>query len=60
MNSPSSRRAFIRQAPLMAGTAALAGCSAPYVSRRRVLGANDRLNAQTVQAGVHRAYWRVR
>lgn len=51
MNSPSSRRAFIRQATLMAGTAALAGCSAPYVSRRRVLGANDRLNIACVAVG---------
>lgn len=47
----NSRREFIRQATLLAGSAALAGCSAPYVSRRRVLGANDRLNVACVAVG---------
>jgi hypothetical protein len=51
----SSRREFIRQATLLAGSAALAGCSAPYVSRRRVLGANDRLNVACVAVGAGRA-----
>lgn len=51
MNLPQSRRSFLRQSAILAGTAALAGCQAPYVSRRRVLGANDRLNVAGVGVG---------
>jgi len=51
MNLPQSRRSFLRQSAILAGTAALAGCHAPYVSRRRVLGANDRLNVAGVGVG---------
>lgn len=51
MNSVQSRRQFLQQSALIAGSAALAGCSAPYVSRRRVLGSNDRLNIACVAVG---------
>ncbi|MFM8880527.1 MAG: twin-arginine translocation signal domain-containing protein, partial [Verrucomicrobiota bacterium] len=41
MNSPS-RRQFLKDSLVLAGGAVLVGCHAPYVSRRRVIGANER------------------
>ncbi len=48
---PTSRRTFLRQSSILAGGAALGACTAPYVSRRRVLGANDRLNIAGIGVG---------
>jgi predicted dehydrogenase len=50
MNSPSRRR-FLRDSLVLAGGAYLAGCQAPYVSRRRVLGANAKLRIAAVGVG---------
>lgn len=47
----TSRRTFIRHGAVLGGTALLYGCESPYVSRRRVLGANDRLNIAGVGVG---------
>ena len=50
MNSPS-RRQFLRDSILLTGGAYLSGCQFPYVSRRRVLGANERLRIAAVGVG---------
>ncbi len=50
MTSPN-RRDFIGRSLLFTGGVLLSGCHSPYVSRRRVLGANDRLNIASVGVG---------
>jgi len=47
----TSRRRFLGRSLLFSGGLLIAGCSAPHVSRRRVLGANDRLRIASVGVG---------
>lgn len=49
--SSVSRRQFLARSVFGAGGLLLAGCQSPYVSRRRVLGANGRLNLVSVGVG---------